>query len=217
MERFVDGLFEYCEKRGVKPEDYLANLAKSANPENRLAETNKAKPPKAGYGALGAELNYVRNYSIKSATADIERLQFNTAIAKAMELLNALQKYDTDVEDSGKDDELYISSTIDLLKLISPFAPHFAEEAWETLKLPYSIFNQEWPRHNEAALVRDIVEMAVQVNGTVRFKIEAPSDMDSGAIEALVRNDGRLEQYTSGGTIEKVIVIRGRLVNIVLK
>jgi len=171
----------------------------------------------ASYTGSEAQLNYVRHNSIKFATIDTEKLQFNTAIAKSMELLNALHKYDAEVKTGERDIELYVLTTIDLLKLIAPFAPHFAEEMWESLGLPYSIFNREWPGYEEGALVRDVVEMAVQVNGAVRFKIEAPSDMDNDAIEACVRNDGRLAQFTGGKTITKVIVIRGRLVNIVAK
>jgi leucyl-tRNA synthetase len=163
-----------------------------------------------------AQLNYVRHNSIKFATLDIEKLQFNTAISKSMELLNALNKYDASVKDADKDNGLYTSSTIDLIKLIAPFAPHFAEEMWEAMGLPYSVFNQKWPEYDEAALVRDVVELAVQINGVVRFKIEVPSDMDNDALEQYAREDERLIQYIAGKTIAKVIVIRSRLVNIVL-
>ncbi|MDR1440507.1 MAG: class I tRNA ligase family protein [Clostridiales bacterium] len=150
----------------------------------------------AGADPAAKELNYARNYSIKAASADIERFQFNTAISRAMELLNALFKYDADVPDEGKDIPLYAMSLIDLIRLIAPFAPHFAEEAWEGLGLPYSIFGSgNWPSFDESALARDVVEMAVQINGAVRFKIEAPSGAQSSEIEALVRADGRLPQF----------------------
>ena len=171
----------------------------------------------SSYCGAEAELNYVRNNSIKFATIDTERLQFNTAISRSMELLNALYKYDAEVGDDNKDRGLFISASTDFLKLISPFAPHFAEEMWERFGFPYSIFNHEWPLYDESALIRDVVELAVQVNGAVRFKIEVPSDMDDKSVEAAAIKDDRLPQYVEGKSIVKVIVIRGRLVNIVAR
>jgi leucyl-tRNA synthetase len=179
----------------------------------------------AGYGSSEKELDYTRNNSIKSASADMERFQFNTTISRSMELLNALYKYDADVSDEKKDAGLFVGSFIDLLRLVSPFAPHFCEEIWETLGLPYSIFNSgNWPQYSEAALERETVELAVQINGVVRYRINVPQDADDADIEAAATRDGRfapfLESAGGGGKpaeIAKIMVIRKRLVSIVVK
>jgi leucyl-tRNA synthetase len=178
-------------------------------------------------------LNYARNYAIKSAGADIERFQFNTAISRTMELLNALSKYDQETGTAGAETNrrganlsLFFGTFVDLIRLISPFVPHLAEEVWESLGLPYSIFNaNNWPVFNESALAKDMTEMAVSVNGTVRFRIEVPSSAEADEIEATTRADERLLSYLGSAEkrdgkpleIQKVIVIRGRLVNVVAK
>ncbi|MDR3120369.1 MAG: class I tRNA ligase family protein [Clostridiales bacterium] len=217
----------FCAGRGIDASALLsAPSFVSAQPVPAAAPAVPAPSSAApASGALEKELRYVRSYSIKSAGADIERFQFNTAISRAMELLNALYKYDADAPAPEKDAALFVGSFLDLLRLIAPFAPHFAEEVWESLGLPYSIFAAGgWPRYEEADLVRDVVEMAVQVNGTVRFRVAVAQEADNAAIEAQVRQDARLAQFLAaagkdGGAadIVKVIVVRGRLINIVAK
>ena len=127
------------------------------------------------------ELNFVRHTAIKGISEDAEKFQFNTSVARLMEFVNALYKYDT-VEE--KNLTFLTESIKDLLLLISPFAPHFAEEMWEKLGYEYSIFNQQWPVFDEKALIKDTVEIAVQVNGAVRYKVEIPSAADNKQIEA---------------------------------
>ena len=179
----------------------------------------------AGGGAPEKELRYAANYAVKYASADIERFQFNTAISRSMELLNALQKYDAGVPDGEKDAGLFVASHIALIRLIAPFAPHFSEEMWESLGLPYSVFAAgSWPGYSEGALKKDMVEMAVQINGTVRFRIEAPRDAGDAEIEEAVRRDERLAPFLESAgkagapaRIVKMIIIRGRLISVVAK
>lgn len=161
------------------------------------------------------ELNYVRHLAIKGVSKDSEIFQFNTCIAKMMELLNALYKYDQNVENKNI---VFLESVLaDLLKLLSPFAPHFAEEMWEMLGYEYSIFGQEWPEWDEDALARDNVELAIQINGKVKGRIEVPSAASEKEIEDLVMENPEANELLSGKKIVKVIVIKNRLVNIVVK
>jgi len=161
------------------------------------------------------ELDYVRHYAIKSVTEDAERFQFNTAIARIMELVNALYKYDTDVE--VKNIEFYEDVVADLIRLLAPFAPHFSEEMWEKLGYEYSVFNQKWPKWDEKALQRDVVEIAVQVNGKVRGRLEVPSNAPDEEVQRIALSDDKIKSYLDGKEIKKVIVVKGRLVNIVVK
>ena len=131
-----------------------------------------------------------------------------------MELVNALYKYDADV--SNKNTKLFVDTVIDLLKLISPFAPHFAEEMWEKIGMSFSIFNESWPVWNEAALVKDEIEMAVQINGAVKHRINVPSSADNKEIEEIVFADEKVQSLLNGRNPKKVIIIKNRLVNIVV-
>ena len=160
------------------------------------------------------ELNLVRHNAIKSVTTDSEQFQFNTAIARLMELVNAIYKYDA-LE--AKNRSLLEDTVRDLVKLLAPFAPHFTEELWEMLGEKTSLFNQAWPEYDEKALIRDEVELAVQFNGQIRFKMNVPSDADNKTIEDIALKDSRSAPFLDGKSIAKIIVVKGRLVNIVVK
>jgi len=160
------------------------------------------------------ELRYWLHNTIRCVTQDTEKFQFNTSIARMMELLNAISKYQGL---SGAKPSLIREASETLLLLFAPFAPHFAEEYWEKSGHAYSIFNQKWPVYDPAALVLDTVEIAVQVNGQIKFRMDVGTDLDSAAVEALVRADERLAEGLAGRNIVKFIYIKGRLVNIVAK
>ncbi|MCP2241103.1 leucine--tRNA ligase [Thermoanaerobacterium thermosaccharolyticum] len=161
------------------------------------------------------ELNYVRNYTIKSVTDDAEKFQFNTAIARIMELVNALYKYDGEVE--NKNMKLYEETIADLIRVLAPFAPHFSEEMWERMGYSYSVFNQKWPEYDEKALVKDTIEIAIQVNGKVRGRLEIPSGATEKEIQDKALVVESIKQFIEGKEIKKVVVVKNRLVNIVVK
>ena len=166
-------------------------------------------------GQAEKELNYVRHMAIKGVTRDAEIFQFNTSIAKLMELLNALNKYD---QEAKRNNVPYFEGVVaDLLRLLSPFAPHFAEEMWEKLGYEYSIFNEQWPVWDEKALLKDMVEIAVQLNGKVKTRLEVPSNASEKEIEEIVMADDETKALLAGKQVVKVIVIKNRLVNIVVR
>ena len=164
--------------------------------------------------AAEKELNFWRHNTIKSVGIDADKLQFNTAIARMMEFINALSKY---TQQKEMNLELLKATVEDYIKLLAPFAPHFAEEQWSLLGNEYSVFNTEWPKFDPALLVKDEVEIAIQVNGKIRNKIMVASGLDEEAIKATALEDAKIKEATAGKTIVKVIVIKGRLVNIVVK
>ncbi|MGF7400511.1 leucine--tRNA ligase [Thermoanaerobacterium thermosaccharolyticum] len=175
----------------------------------------KDKQGKDAFDNEEKELNYVRNYTIKSVTDDAEKFQFNTAIARIMELVNALYKYDGEVE--NKNMKLYEETIADLIRVLAPFAPHFSEEMWERMGYSYSVFNQKWPEYDEKALVKDTIEIAIQVNGKVRGRLEIPSGATEKEIQDKALVVESIKQFIEGKEIKKVVVVKNRLVNIVVK
>ncbi|MBX4258262.1 leucine--tRNA ligase [Clostridium estertheticum] len=164
-------------------------------------------------GVNEKELNYWRNFAIKAITEDTEKLQFNTSIARLMELTNAVSKY---VNYETINSKLLKEVLIDYLKLLAPFAPHFSEEKWETLGMDYSVFNQSWPIFDENALIKDEVEIAIQINGKIKSRITIAQGLDEESIKQAALNDETFITALEGKTVRKVIVIKGRLVNIVV-
>ncbi|MBQ0012499.1 MAG: leucine--tRNA ligase [Clostridiales bacterium] len=159
-------------------------------------------------------LLYALNYTIKAVTTDTEKFQFNTSIARLMELLNAIGKYQTS---ANKNDALLRSTVETFLLLYAPYAPHFTEELWERMGNGYSIFNQAWPVCDESKLVKDTVEIAVQINGQVKFRVNIAPDASSEDVEKIVKEDSHLEGALAGRSIVKFIYVKGRLANIVAK
>ncbi len=160
------------------------------------------------------ELNFWRHSAIKGVTEDTVSFQFNTAIARLMEFTNALSKYlSEDIKNP-----VFLKETIeDFIKLLSPFAPHFTEEQWSLLGNPYSIINQAWPIFNPEALIKDEVEIAIQINGKIKSRINVPTDLSEEGIKAASLEEVEIKKAIEGKTVVKVIVIKGRLVNVVVK
>lgn len=169
---------------------------------------------KTEYSREEKELNYLRHSTIKRVTDDMEVFSFNTAIARIMELVNGLVKYD---QLNDKNIKLMRETASDLIGLLAPLAPHFAEELNENIGNKKSIFNMPYPKYDESALVKDSYELAVQINSKVRSKIEVPSDSDDKAIAEIAMNNDAVKPFIDGKTVVKTIVIPKRLVNIVVK
>ncbi|MBU3179617.1 leucine--tRNA ligase [Clostridium psychrophilum] len=174
-----------------------------------LKKTNNS----TSIGAEEKELNYWRHFAIKGVTEDAEKLQFNTAIARLMELTNAISKY---VNEKNQNSKFLKEVLVDYLKLLAPFAPHFAEEKWETLGMVYSVFNQSWPIFDANALIKDEVEIAIQINGKIKSRITIANNLTEEKIKEISLNDKLIITALEGKTVRKVIVIKGRLVNIVV-
>lgn len=180
--------------------------------DTAIAEVNCKKAAKDTIDAAEKELNYWRHFAIRGVSEDAEKLQFNTAIARLMELTNALNKY---INEDIKNTSFLKEVLVDYIKLLAPFAPHFSEEQWETLGMSYSVFNDKWPEFNPAALVKDEVEIAIQINGKIKAKINVATSSSEDEIKEAALNDETIKVNLEGKTVRKVIIIKGRLVNIV--
>ena len=178
----------------------------------------KIKDMPAGSKPLsGAEkqLLYTLNYTIRRVSEDMEVFSFNTAIARIMELVNAMYKYDS--ECAEKDADLLKDCADKLVLLLAPLVPHIAEELNESLGKPYPVYRRRFPVCEEKWLVKDEYELAVQVNSRIKAKIVVGMGADNKEIEKIALNNEAVAQALEGLTPVKVIVIPKRLVNIVAK
>ena len=139
---------------------------------------------------------------IAKAGTDIEKLSFNTAIAAIFEFVNKAKPLTRDQLDR-------------FTRVLAPFTPHLAEELWSKLGNPPSVAHADWPTYEESMLTDDEIEIPVQVMGKLRSKITMPKDADNKAMEEAARNDPRIIEFLGDKQIRKVIVVPGRLVNIV--
>lgn len=162
------------------------------------------------------ELLYVFHHLVKGICYDLEHMQFNTAIAKIMEITNALYKYDNAVLDENKNITLIKEMTQQFIQIIAPFAPHFAEEMWNQFGNESSIFLTTYPSYDEKWMQKQVIELPVQVNGNMKFKIEVDKDLSKEQIEQQVLQEERLALYLNGKQVRKVIVVPGKIVNIVV-
>ncbi len=152
--------------------------------------------------------------SIKKATGDIEqRYQFNTAIAQLMELFNSMSSFRPE---NDADWTVLRFSIKSLLLLLSPFAPHIAEELWQAIGEEPSIFEQPWPEWDEEAAREEEIELVIQVNGKVRSKRSVPASLDEDSLKEIALSDEKVQRFLDGRQVRKVIVVRNRLVNIVV-
>ena len=143
---------------------------------------------------------------IKKVSQDIENFSFNTSVAAFMIAVNEL----------GKLPEVSIESMDEFARLIAPFAPHIAEEFWHQLGHEGSVADSEWPKWDEEALKEDTVKYPVQFNGKMRYNIEVPAGSDKATVEAAALADPAAEKWLEGKSPKKVIVVPGRIVNIVV-
>ena len=154
--------------------------------------------------------------SIAKITHDLEgAFQFNTAIAQIMELMNAIDLLKVDASSNEPCRAVYRETMETLVILISPFAPHVAEELWGELGHPPSILTAPWPVVNEKALARDEVEIVIQLNGKIKGREVIPTSLTPKAIEAHVLEKDTVKQLLAGLTVRKMVVVPGKLVNIV--
>jgi leucyl-tRNA synthetase len=159
------------------------------------------------------ELLYATNYAIKQVSKDMEAFAFNTAIARLMELLNALSKYDA-LE--NKNVNLFKDCIKNFILLLAPCAPHFTEEIWEMLGNKPSVFEEAYPVYNEKALVLDEIEIAVQINSKMKLKTMALNNFNEEYVKENVLTIEKIKNEIADKPIKKIIIVPNRLVNIIV-
>ncbi len=161
------------------------------------------------------EFDYVINNTIKRVTDDIQkRFNFNTAVSAIMELVNETYKYKE--IDKAKVSQLR-KAVNTIILLMSPFTPHVCEEMWANVGHVESVYSEPWPTYDEKALVKSTVEIVVQVNGKVKDKMQVSVDTNKDVLEKEVMANEKISNAIGDKNVVKVIVIPGKLVNIVVK
>ena len=155
--------------------------------------------------AENTALDKVYHETVKKVTDDFENLHFNTGISQMMVFIN----------EGYKADQIPKAFVEGFVKMLSPVAPHIAEELWEQLGHSNTITYEEWPVFDASKLVEDEVEVVLQVMGKVRSKLSVPKDISKEDLEKLALADEGLQKWIEGKTIRKVIVVPGKLVNVV--
>ena len=197
----VEGCFRFL-NRVYRLVYELADIAKSDLSLEELSKEDKA-------------MRYTINNTLKKVTEDLnEKFGFNTAISSLMELINEMYKY----KELDNRNEAVIKEGIEtIVTILSPFAPHIGEELWTIIGKSGSIFDISWPKYDDNALVKDEVEIVVQINGKVRGKLSVATNISREDMEKLAIEDEKIKSLVEGKNIVKVIAVPKKLVNIVVK
>jgi leucyl-tRNA synthetase len=147
----------------------------------------------------------MRHKTIKRVTTDLERMQFNTAVAAMMEYVN-----DQSAKGATREDLLT------LVKLVGPYAPHLADEAWERLGGTGFLIEQAWPTYDDAHTRDAVVSLGVQVNGKLRGNLDVPREATEDEIRTQALALPNVAKHLEGKSIRKVIVVPGKIVNVVI-
>ena len=160
-------------------------------------------------------LNYMLNTAIKKVSEDVGgRFSFNTAISSIMELVNEMYKYR---EVKNINVGLYSKAIKELILILSPFTPHICEEMWQHIGQKDSLVTMSWPEYDETALVKDEVEIVIQINGKLKDKLFVANNTSKEDLEKVAMDSLKIKELLDGKTIVKVIAVPNKLINIVVK
>ncbi len=197
----VEGAFRFLKRLWKQVYDHLQQGVVVAQSNSELASELKS-------------LRLQLHQTIVKVSDDLERRHtFNTAIAAVMELMNALGKS----HDSSPAARSLMQEALEsIVLLLSPIVPHICHALWHELKPGTELLDQPWPQADSAALVRDEIELVLQVNGKLRGQIRVAKDAKYATIEQLALANDQVQKFIAGQTVKKVVVVPGRLVNIVV-
>jgi leucyl-tRNA synthetase len=175
-------------------------------------EEKQALPSKLS-GALSSARREV-HLTLKQASYDLSRQQFNTLASGAMKMLNTLEKLQKDAEPDWQ--AVAFEGFSILLRILSPIAPHITQTLWKTLGLGEDILKSTWPEALQSAMVQDEVEYVVQVNGKLRGSVTLAKSMEKAQIEAIAVNQPFVQKHLENASVRKIIVVPNKLINIVV-
>lgn len=171
-------------------------------------------PPYGEMTGTTRELYQWTQRTVHGVTQDLaSEFQFNTVISKIREFVNYLSRY----KPESASDPVWSLAVLTLLKLLSPIAPHLADELWNRLGGSGFVLDQPWPTCDETALTADVVEIVVQVNGKLRDKFQVPTDTDKQTLEETAKGLEKIQGFLDGHELVKVIVVPNKLVNLVIR
>lgn len=200
-EQGVEGCFRFL-NRVYRLVEELSSIAKEDQELNELSKEDKA-------------MRFTIHSTLKKVTEDLsEKFGFNTAISALMELINEMYKYK---ELENKNNYVIKEGIETIITILSPFAPHIGEELWQIIGKEGSIFDISWPKYDETALVKDEIEVVVQINGKVRGKLSISSNVSKEEMEKIATEDEKIKSLIEGKEIVKIVAVPKKLVNIVVK
>ena len=204
-------------------ERFLNRIVALFRPDREEIAAERARDGSAALGAfLDAEdglapdelaLRRSVHAAVKKVTLDTERFGFNTAIAGLMELLNEVQRYR---QERGEPTRAYAAVAWTMARLLAPFAPHLAEELHAWFGGEGSVYDAGWPRWSEAALIEETVEVVLQVSGKVRDRAVVAREADEATLRGLALESARVREAVGSREVRRVVVVPGRLVNVVV-
>lgn len=164
------------------------------------------------------QLRFKTHSTLQKISDDFGRRQtFNTAVAAVMELVNAITRFQEQSDDSQGNDQAVTREALETVLLaLSPIVPHFCHALWQRFGHQTAIIDEAWPSVDKEALVQDTVQYVIQVNGKLRGKLSAAKDADQDALTEMAKEDENVQRFLDGKTVRKVIVVPGKLINIVV-
>ena len=154
---------------------------------------------------------------LQQANRDVAKYQFNTVVAAGMKIINTIQPLQENITEDENKAMVYADSVQIMLRLLAPIVPHICHSLWSGLGYANDITEAGWPQVDEAALVSDSISLVLQVNGKLRGRVEVPSSADKVQIETTALQDENVRRHVEDKQIVKIVVVPGRLVNIVVK
>jgi leucyl-tRNA synthetase len=201
----VDGAYRFINKVWQLGKKHQANILESGDDNyNRISS-----PEESTLEEIYRKIHAI----LKQANHDIEKQQLNTVASASMKIYNAMAKMDTSTTTSAK---LFQHGFSILLRILSPITPHLSHQLWQDLGYPGELLTSPWPKHDPKALVSNVIEIMIQINGKLRSKIKIAADSDNEQIMNLVNNDEKIQALIQGKNIKKHIIVPGKLVNLVV-
>ena len=196
QDKGMTGMYRFVNK--------IYRLLNKTNSKFKISNSKQIQNSK--FKIQNLEINKLLHKTIKGVGEDLENLKYNTAISKLMIFVNAAQE-----ENCSKGEFSQFSI------LLAPFAPHLAEELWSRLGNKESVFKQKWPKYDKNLVKDEMIELVIQVNGKVRDKLKVSADIIETEANKLAVESEKIKKWIDGKKVIKVIFIKGRLVNIVIK
>ncbi len=191
---------------------FMRRLWKFAHDNQASIEDGKARP----IGGVPKDARHDLHQHLQQANFDYERKQFNTVASATHKILNLMEGDAVAAAPAPARAALLYEGMGMLLRLLAPIAPHVAQKLWRELGFGADILDAPWPEVDEAALVQDEIDLVLQVNGKLRGNIRVARTADRAAIERLAMENPNAQKHIAGQTVKKVVVVPGRLVNIVV-
>lgn len=203
QERGVEGCFRFLNRVWRIVHDNITTLSPATS------------GPQKELDSLNQNLRHVTHRTIKKVTDDVERFNFNTAIAAIMKMVNELYKYNEAKSAEKRNYQILNEATEKLVLLLAPFAPHVAEELWGKLGHKESIHLQGFPTYDKDLAQAEQVTLVVQINGKVRDKITVEADISEDEMKEKALASEKVKKYLEGKDVAKIVTVPGKLVNIV--